>query len=90
MNHPHSWPARLVLLACILLQACSKPLPAEEPVRAVKVLTVGLDAMQSGAEYAGEVRARVESRLGFRVGGKLIATKYPGTVVYWYFWYRRR
>ncbi|WP_291915072.1 efflux RND transporter periplasmic adaptor subunit [Limnohabitans sp.] len=72
MNHPHSWPARLVLLACILLQACSKPLPAEEPVRAVKVLTVGLDAMQSGAEYAGEVRARVESRLGFRVGGKLL------------------
>jgi RND family efflux transporter MFP subunit len=28
--------------------------------------------MLSGAEYAGEVRARVESRLGFRVGGKII------------------
>ena len=41
-------------------------------MRAVKVLTVGLDAMQSGAEYAGEVRSRVESRLGFRVGGKLL------------------
>ena len=27
---------------------------------------------QTGAEYAGEVRARVESRLGFRVGGKLV------------------
>jgi RND family efflux transporter MFP subunit len=72
MNLPLSWPARLVLLACLLLQACSKPVPAEEPVRAVKVLTVGLDAMQSGAEYAGEVRSRVESRLGFRVGGKLL------------------
>jgi RND family efflux transporter MFP subunit len=46
--------------------------PADEPVRAVKVFTVGLDAMQSGAEYAGEVRSRVESRLGFRVSGKLL------------------
>jgi RND family efflux transporter MFP subunit len=27
--------------------------------------------MQSGVEFAGEVRARVESRLGFRVSGKL-------------------
>jgi len=72
MNLPLSWPARLVFLACLVLQACSKPVPAEEPVRAVKVLTVGLDAMQSGAEYAGEVRSRVESRLGFRVGGKLL------------------
>ena len=72
MNLPISWPARLVIVACLLLQACSKPVPAEEPVRAVKVLTVGLDAMQSGAEYAGEVRSRVESRLGFRVSGKLL------------------
>ncbi len=72
MNFLLSWPTRLVLVACLLLQACSKPVPAEEPVRAVKVLTVGLDAMQSGAEYAGEVRSRVESRLGFRVGGKLL------------------
>ena len=66
------WPSRLALLTCLLLQACSKPVPSEEPVRAVKVLTVGLDAMQSAAEYAGEVRARGESRVGFRVGGKLL------------------
>ena len=67
-----SWPTGLALLACLVLQACSKPVPADEPVRAVKVFTVGLDAMQSGAEYAGEVRSRVESRLGFRVNGKLL------------------
>jgi RND family efflux transporter MFP subunit len=35
------------------------------------VLTVGPQRLQSGAEFAGEVRARVESRLGFRVAGKL-------------------
>jgi len=67
-----SWSTGLVLLACLILQACTKPVPAEEPVRAVKVVTVGLDAMQSGVEYAGEVRSRVESRLGFRVSGKLL------------------
>ncbi|MBH2010763.1 MAG: efflux RND transporter periplasmic adaptor subunit [Xanthomonadaceae bacterium] len=55
-----------------LLVACSRPAPPEEPVRAVKVITVGTSAYASRHEYAGEVRARVESRLGFRVGGKLI------------------
>ncbi len=55
----------------VLLAACSRPAPPEEPVRAVKVLTVGLGSFDSGLEYAGEVKARVESRLGFRVAGKI-------------------
>lgn len=55
-----------------LLVACSRPAPPEEPVRAVKVITVGTSAYALRHEYAGEVRAQVESRLGFRVGGKLI------------------
>jgi RND family efflux transporter MFP subunit len=59
--------------AALLLLACSKPAPLEEPVRAVKVVTVGLQPLQAGHEFAGEVRARVESRLGFRVSGKLLA-----------------
>jgi RND family efflux transporter MFP subunit len=61
-------------LACValLLAACSRPAPPEEPVRAVKVMTVGTSAFSASHEYAGEVRAQVESRLGFRVGGKLI------------------
>ena len=41
-------------------------------MRAVKILTVGVQGIQSGAEFAGEVRARVESRLGFRVAGKIV------------------
>ena len=35
-------------------------------------MTVALQGMTSEAEYAGEVRARIESRLGFRVAGKLV------------------
>jgi len=72
MNMPNSFVLRLLVLACVFLQACSKPVPAEEPVRAVKVITVGAEGIQSGLEYAGEVRARTESRLGFRVNGKLL------------------
>ena len=55
-----------------MLAACSKAPPPEEPVRAVKLVTVGESRLEAQHEYAGEVRARVESRLGFRVGGKIV------------------
>ena len=55
-----------------LLAACSKPVPPEEPIRAVKIMTIGVTTFASGYEFAGEVRAKVESRLGFRVSGKII------------------
>ncbi|MBI5277267.1 MAG: efflux RND transporter periplasmic adaptor subunit [Burkholderiales bacterium] len=61
-----------VLAAAFLLAACSKGEAPPEPIRAVKVMTVGASAFQSGHEFSGEVRARVESRLGFRVAGKLV------------------
>ena len=61
-----------LIAAALVLSACSKPAPPEEPIRAVKVITVGMDSIQSGAEFSGEVRPRVESRLGFRVAGKLV------------------
>ncbi len=62
----------LVLATATLLAACSRPAPPEEPVRSVKLLTVGVGALQSNLEYSAEVRARVESRLGFRVAGKIV------------------
>ena len=65
--------SRLTLIAAVAaLSACSKPAPPEEPVRAVKVVVVAADGIRSGFEYAAEVRPRTESRLGFRVGGKLL------------------
>ncbi len=63
----------LTIATGMLLAACSKPVVTEDPIRAVKVQTVGMGATQTTLEYAGEVRARVESRLGFRVGGKLLS-----------------
>lgn len=61
------------LLLALALGACGKSEPPPEPVRAVKVVTVGETGTLSDMEFSGEVRARVESGLGFRVGGKLIA-----------------
>ncbi len=61
-----------IFLSVVLLSACSKPVPPEEPVRAVKLMTVGTENIHSNLEYSGEVRARVESRLGFRVAGKIV------------------
>ena len=63
----------LLLLAAVgTFSACTPAVPPEEPVRAVKVLAVGADAQHGNVEYSGEVQARVESRLGFRVAGKII------------------
>ena len=63
--------AGLVTLSGIL-GACSKTAPAPEPIRAVKVITVGIAPVLLQYEFFGEVKAKVESRLGFRVGGKII------------------
>ncbi len=62
----------IVAATTALLAACSPPAPPPEPLRAVKLLTVGVGTLQAQQEYAGEVRARIESRLGFRVAGKLL------------------
>jgi multidrug efflux system membrane fusion protein len=67
------WAVRVVVGAGVLaLVACSRQAPVEEPVRSVKLLTVGTTDLSSQAEYAADIRARIESRLGFRVAGKLI------------------
>lgn len=65
--------ASACLVAVCVLAACSRPEAPQVPVRAVKVMVVGPQAPEFSSEYAGEVRARSESRLGFRVAGKLVA-----------------
>jgi membrane fusion protein, multidrug efflux system len=57
----------------ILLAGCSPPQPAPEAVRAVRTMTLGADIAGGTIEYAAEVRARTEVRLGFRVPGKMVA-----------------
>jgi len=60
--------------AALLLAACSKaPPPKAEEIRPVKVMKVGAPSAARTIEYAGEVRPRHETRLAFRVGGKIVA-----------------
>ena len=70
MQSPFS--TALVFGMLLALSACAPKQESPEPVRSVKLLTVGASELNVQAEYAAEVRARVESRIGFRVGGKMI------------------
>lgn len=62
----------VAVLAATLLAACSRQAPAPEPVRTVRSMVIGASAAGMDVQYAAEIRARVESRLGLRVGGKLV------------------
>lgn len=65
------------LVAVVILAACSAPPPPTIPPKVVRVLNVGADEAEDlrvdVRVYAAEVRARLESNLGFRVPGKLVA-----------------
>jgi len=66
--------AALPLIAGILLLgACSKPVEQAEDVRPVRAVKLAAEANATTAELPGEVRARIESRLGFRVPGKIVS-----------------
>jgi RND family efflux transporter MFP subunit len=79
-------PKKTSLLLSILLAAalagCSKPAEKTEDIRPVRALQLVSSDVDVNAEFSGEVRARVESRLGFRVGGKIVSRKVDaGTLV---------
>ena len=63
----------LSLAGLVGLSACKPAEVRQEPVRAVKLMLIQATDVGAGVEFAGEVRARVETRLGFRVAGKLTA-----------------
>jgi RND family efflux transporter MFP subunit len=72
-------PSILLIAAVILLSGCSKESVPEAKKEAVKIdqpvltLVVGSIAPDSSNFYSGEIRARHETQLGFRIGGKIIA-----------------
>ena len=65
----------LVAACALLLAACSKEAPKTEDIRPVRAMVLQSSDIDVNAEFSGEVRARVESRLGFRVGGKIVSRK---------------
>lgn len=89
LNSENSKPSRKLLgmgillsVSLITLSACSKKPEVKELPRPVRAIEAKLSAVDVLAELSGDVRARVESRLGFRVPGKIVVRKVEvGSVV---------
>lgn len=60
-----------LLLGCLLLAACSKEEPAPEPVRPVLSTIVSAQNQAQLGRFAGDIEARYQSSLGFRVSGRI-------------------
>ncbi|WP_349292127.1 efflux RND transporter periplasmic adaptor subunit [Noviherbaspirillum sp. L7-7A] len=63
------------LALSLVLAGCSKPVEKVEEVRPVRAIKMTAANSRTVAQFSGEIRARYESRLGFRVGGKIVARK---------------
>lgn len=63
----------LGLAASANLTGCSPGAPAPEPVRPALVIQVQTTSSADQSVYTGEVRARHEADLAFRIGGKLLS-----------------
>jgi membrane fusion protein, multidrug efflux system len=63
----------LLAAAALVLAACGTPKTETDPVRAVVTQRVTPGAVASRDVYSGELRARYETDLGFRIGGKIVA-----------------
>lgn len=72
----------LMFAGALAAGGCDGEKPAPPPLRAVTVVKVSVSAAAGQAAYSGDVRARYETALSFRVGGKLIERKVDvGSVV---------
>ena len=56
-----------------MLTGCGKKVEPVEEVRPVRLMQLSPAQGRTDFEFSGEVRPRIESRLGFRVGGKIAA-----------------
>ncbi len=71
-----------VIAMALLLVACSEKPPVVEDIRPVRAIQIAPAGAENVVELAGDIQPRYESRLGFRVGGKVIARQVEiGSVV---------
>ena len=71
-----------VIAMALLLVACSEKPPVVEDIRPVRAVQIAPAGAENVVELAGDIQPRYESRLGFRVGGKVIARQVEiGSVV---------
>jgi RND family efflux transporter MFP subunit len=63
----------MLIGAALTLVGCGKKSEPAPEVRPVRLLQLSQHTGKTAFEFSGDVRPRVESRLGFRVGGKIAA-----------------
>ena len=65
---------RLAALAsmAIALSACQEDVKSEQTIRPVKAIVVHQDSGEVAKSFSGDIRAKTESALGFRIAGKII------------------
>ncbi|BBF88069.1 probable Co/Zn/Cd efflux system membrane fusion protein [Aquitalea magnusonii] len=61
------------LVLAMLLAACSHPDSSSEEIRPVRIVTAGQNGSTPRNSFAGQIRARTETDLAFRIGGKIVA-----------------
>lgn len=67
------WQQSILVAFVVFLSACGNPPETPEIIRPVRLVTLNENQVLPQLVLSGEVRARVESRLGFRVPGKIEA-----------------
>ncbi|WP_432259949.1 efflux RND transporter periplasmic adaptor subunit [Cupriavidus sp. TMH.W2] len=65
--------AALLIAGTLVLAGCGKKAEPAPEVRPVRLMQLSPHSGKAAFEFSGDVRPRVESRLGFRVGGKIAA-----------------
>jgi RND family efflux transporter MFP subunit len=69
----HSTPVAIASLGALLvLAACSAQPPSGDDIRPVRTMVIAPAPSTAVAELAGEVRPRVESKVGFQVAGRIV------------------
>ena len=59
-------------LACAVLAACEDKAEVTQPPQMVRVVAASKTQYQPGAEITGEVKARIQTELSFRISGRVI------------------
>ncbi|WP_426129123.1 efflux RND transporter periplasmic adaptor subunit [Pararhizobium sp. PWRC1-1] len=62
-------------LVCAVLTACEEKAEVAPPPQQVRTVTAAAARYQPGAEITGEVKARVQTELSFRVSGRVLERK---------------
>ncbi|MFN7572739.1 MAG: efflux RND transporter periplasmic adaptor subunit [Betaproteobacteria bacterium] len=65
--------APVAALLAVVLAACSRTVPSGDDIRPVRAMVVAPAAVSVVADLPGELRPRLETRVGFQVGGRIVA-----------------